>query len=156
MIDINWLVEMACKTETDIQTTVVGPANNGPALGTAHQIYGGSGMTSIEETRKRLNARIDFIPEYGYRGQNFKGKELIPLLPNDIVAEGVWLRICEGNDNEQVQNMLNMRLVSKFWCAFMDSTEFMDQVQMDKYNRVGPHNFRYAPTRFMVFARYLD
>lgn len=125
--------------------------SNVQALGTLYQIHGGTKIMTMEETRKRANGNIDFIPEEG-----FQGEELIPQIPNIIVAEVVWPRICEGNHLNQVQEMLKLRLVSKFWCAFVDCTDLMDRQQMLKFNKVGPWRFRKAPGRFMVFARLIE
>lgn len=127
------------------------PVTKVPALGTLHQIHGGSKITTMAETRKRANGHIDFLPEHGFDGQ-----QLIPRIPNIIVAEEIWPRIREGNHLTQVQHMLNMRLVSHFWCAFVDRSELMDRHQSLKYKKVGPWRFKYAPGRFAVFARFLE
>lgn len=54
------------------------------ALGSEYQIHGSNKRMTMEQTRKRSNGDIDFIPEHG-----FEGKELIPGIPNVIVAEEV-------------------------------------------------------------------
>lgn len=120
-------------------------------LGTEHQIHGGSKIITMEQARKRANGDIDFIPEHGFEGQ-----ALIPRIPNLIVAEEVWPKIREGTHLFQVEEMLKMRLVSKFWCAFIDCTELMDRQQMFKYNKVGPWRFKEAPGRFRIFSRLLE
>lgn len=127
------------------------PASKVPALGTLYQIHGGSRMITMEQTRKRANGDIDFLPEHGFDGQ-----ELLPQILNIIVAEEIWPKIREGNHLSQVKEMLKMRLVSKFWCEFVDRSELMDRHQMLKYNKVGPWRFKYAPGRFAVFARLLE
>lgn len=146
---------MAPKTEPTSSRTVAPSLFSGPPLGTKYQIVGGSGVTSYEETRKRLNDLPDFIPERGYRGYDLRDLELIPGLPNDIVAEFVWPRIREGDNIKQVKNLLKMRLVSKFWCAFMDHSDLMDQVMMEKYNRVGPRRFSTHLPDCMYLLAYL-
>lgn len=67
-------------------------SSNVQALGTLYQIHGGMKIMTMEETRKRANDNIDFIPEVG-----FDGEELLPQIPNVIVAEAVWPRICQGS-----------------------------------------------------------
>lgn len=140
---------MLITIEADI--TKMAPVSRGQGLGTEYQIHGGSKRVTMEQTLKRANGDVDFIPEHG-----FEGEEFIPGIPNVIVAEEVWPKITRGNHISEVENMLKMRLLSKFWCAFIDCTELMDRQQMLKYNKVGPWRFKEAPGRFQVFARLVS
>lgn len=102
---------MAPKTQPSTSRTVVPSLFTGPPLGTKYQIIDGSGVMSYEETRKRLNDKIDFIPEHGYTGKYLRGLEFIPRLPSDIVAERVWPQIREGIYNEQVKHTFSLEVL---------------------------------------------
>lgn len=80
----------------------------------------------MDERRKRANENMDIVLKHGFEGQ-----ELIPHIPNIIKAKAVWPRICKGNHHNQIEEMLKMRLVSKFWCTFVDCTDLMDRQQID-------------------------
>lgn len=121
------------------------------ALDTSHQIHGGTKLMTMAESRKRANGDVDFIPEH-----RFEGQDLIPGIPNVIVAEAIWPILREGDHDSQIEIMSKMRVMSKFWCAFIDCTDLMDRHMMSKYNRVGPWRFKFAPGRFMVFSRLLE
>ena len=76
--------------------------------GHRYQIIGGSRKLTQEENFKRLNGQVDFVPEKG-----FEGKQLIPRIPVEIVAEAIWPRIrkSEGPDRLQdLKNILNIEI----------------------------------------------
>jgi hypothetical protein len=69
-------------------------------------------------TLKPLN---EAIPERG-----FQDAEFIPGLPNRLVADLIWPKICKNQDEGRDWNFreaLKMRSVSKFWVTFIDQTD---------------------------------
>lgn len=118
--------------------------------GHRYQICGGSREQTPEERLKRLNGEVDYVLERGFNGQ-----ELIPGINVDIVAETIWPLIRKdevSNRLQELHSMLNMRLVSKFWLAFVDMSEPMHEQHM-LLNRRGMDSFMAAPGRLGHLAR---
>lgn len=95
-------------------------------LGYRYQMYGGTREQTKEEKMKRLAGEVDYLPKPW-----FDGHELIPGNLNEIVAEGIWPRIQKDKSSDrliELEAMLDMRQISKFWLEFVDkSTAMHDQ-----------------------------
>jgi hypothetical protein len=119
--------------------------------GHRYQIHGGSKSINLEDIMKGLNGEVDYIPE-----GPFSGQQLLSNIPVEIVAAEIWPRIRKEEDSNrliEVKNMLKMRLVSKFWLAFVDMSEFMHEQHIYLLNKRGWDSFLAAPGRLGRLAR---
>jgi hypothetical protein len=70
---------------------------------------------------RRLKRLTEAIPT-----RRFEDAEFIPNLPNIVVSELIWPKICKPNEEDpkgHFRQALKMRSVSKFWLAFVDQTD---------------------------------
>jgi hypothetical protein len=76
-----------------------------------------------EREEGRLTPLNEVIPERG-----FQDAEFIPNLPNQLVLELIWPKICKNakqNCQSPFKEALKMRSLSKFWLTFVDQSDAM-------------------------------
>ncbi len=83
--------------------------------------------------------------------------ELIPKIPIDVFLGSVWPLFFEGGDRlGQVETLLNLRLLSKFWVQFVDDSEEMFQHQLHLVHCMSEDQYRTAPGRFKTWSHKYD
>lgn len=80
--------------------------------------------------------------------------DLIPKFPADVFVARVWPLLFENNDRlEQVEALLNYRLVSTTWTQFVDDSEEMFEHQLRLTHSMSQVQYRSAPGRFRTWSR---